>query len=228
MTFEQQWIEYDYNPFILFNSSGKIISLNSEAQFLLGATTPSEIFTLAQTYANINFGFKTSFLDMEYGRYKFFGLTVGYENEEEIGIKLYQMPSMKLNAKKPEGELTNIFTITDLCIATNSIGSTIEYTKSYDPTIPDIMIDSNILIKLLNKTYHCFYENKTVDTKVFLRIGEHVRFEEKKFSIFSIEISAQNLNLTKVNDVKNFAQSNGFYIEIGKKSMSFNIPMITA
>lgn len=228
MTFEQQWIEYDYNPFVLFNSSGKIISLNTEAQFLLGATSASELFTLAQTYANISFGFKTSFLDLEYGRYKFFGLTVGYENEEEIGIKLYQIPSMKLTAKKPEGELINIFTITDLCIATNSIGSNIEFTKSYDPTIPDIVIDSNLLIKLLNKTYHCFYENKTIDTKVFLRIGEHVLFEKKKFSIFSIEISADSFTISKMNDVKNFAQSSGFYIETGKKSITFNIPMITA
>ncbi|MBN2815918.1 MAG: hypothetical protein JXQ67_04495 [Campylobacterales bacterium] len=228
MTFEQQWIEYDYNPFVLFNSSGKIISLNAEAQFLLGATTPSELFTLAQTYANINFGFKTSFIDLEYGRYKFFGLTVGYENEEEIGIKLYQMPSMKLNTKKPDGELTNIFTITDLCISTNSIGSSIEFTKTYDPTIPDIVINSNALIKVLNKSYHCFYENKSIDTKVFYRVGEHVRFEGKKYSIFSITISSENMNKNKSSEVKSFAQNNGFYIDISNESITLNIPMITA
>jgi hypothetical protein len=228
MTFEQQWIEYDYNPFILFNAGGKIISLNSEAQFLLGATTASELFTLAQTYANVNFGFKTSFLDLEYGRYKFFGVTVGYENEEEVGIKLYQMPSMKLNTKKPEGELTNIFTITDLCISTNSIGSTIEFTKSYDPTIPEIVIDSNLLIKVLNKMYHCFDNNNSIDTKVFYRVGEHVKFEGKKYSIFSISISAKDINKTKSIEVKAFAQNSGFYIDIVNESISLNIPMITA
>jgi hypothetical protein len=228
MTFEQQWIEYDYNPFLLFNAGGKIISLNSEAQFLLGATTASELFTLAQTYAYVNFGFKTSFLDLEYGRYKFFGVTVGYENEEEVGIKLYQMPSMKLNTKKPEGELTNIFTITDLCISTNSIGSTIEFTKSYDPTIPEIVIDSNLLIKVLNKMYHCFDNNNSIDTKVFYRVGEHVKFEGKKYSIFSISISAKDINKTKSIEVKAFAQNSGFYIDIVNESISLNIPMITA
>lgn len=228
MTFEEQWIEHDYNPFVLFNSSGKIISLNSEAQFLLGVTTASELFTLAQTYANINFGFKTSFLDLEYGRYKFFGLTVGYENEEEIGIKLYQMPSMKLNTKKPEGELANIFTITDLCISTNSIGSNIEFIKSYDPTIPDIVIDSNLLIKVLNKIYQCFHDNSTIDTKVFYRIGEHVKFEDKKYSIFSISISAKVINTSKSTEVKTFAQNSGFYVEIIDQSITLNIPMITA
>lgn len=228
MTFEQQWIEYDYNPFILFSSSGKIISLNSEAQFLLGVTSATEIFTLAQTYANINFGFKTSFVDFEYGRYKFFGLTVGYENEDEIGIKLYQMPSMKLNAKKPEGELTNIFTIVDLCISTNSIGSKIEFVKSYDPTIPDIITDSNALIKVLNKIYHAFNENSSIETKIFYRVGEHVRFEDKKYSIFSISVSAQKINAIKSTEAKNLAQSSGFYIETAQESITLNIPMITA
>ena len=87
MTFEQQWIEYDYNPFILFSSNGKIVSLNAEAQFLLGTATSRELYELATSYANVTFGFKTTFIDLEFGRYKFFGLTVGYENEDEIGIK---------------------------------------------------------------------------------------------------------------------------------------------
>ena len=61
MTFEQQWLEYDYNPFILFDSNAKVISLNSEAQFLLGAASTSELFELASSYSNITFGFKTTF-----------------------------------------------------------------------------------------------------------------------------------------------------------------------
>ncbi|MCK4737153.1 MAG: hypothetical protein KAT10_01230, partial [Sulfurimonas sp.] len=67
MTFEQQWIEYDYNPFVLFSSKGKVISLNSEAQFLLGAITTDELFNLATTYANLSFGFKTTFIELEFG-----------------------------------------------------------------------------------------------------------------------------------------------------------------
>ena len=228
MTFEQQWIEYDYNPFIVFNSNGKIISLNSEAQFLLGSTTASEIFELAQTYANISFGFKTTFLELEYGRYKFFGVTVGYENEDEIGIKLYQAPTLKLNTKKPEGELTNIFTITDLCIATNSINSKIVYTKTYDPAIPDIIVDSSKLIKLLNKIYTTFQNNNEIETKVFYRIGEHVKFEGKKYSLFSIAVSAKDIDETRLDELKTYAKSSNFYIDISENSISINIPMLTS
>ena len=227
MNFEQQWIEYDYNPFVLFSSEGKIISVNAEAQFLLGSISPSALFDLAKAYASINFGFKTTFLELEYGRYKFFGLTVGYENEEQIGIKLYQAPSFKLNTKKPDGELTNIFTITDLCISTNSINSQITHTKSYDPTIPEVVVNSNKLIKVLNKMYECFEGNEIIHTKVFYRIGEHIKFDEKKYSIFSISVAAENLNKEKSNELKVLAESNNFYVEI-TKALTINIPMITS
>jgi len=226
MTFEQQWIEYDYNPFILFSANGKIISLNAEAQFLLGSTTPSSLFELAQSYASISFGFKTTFIELEYGRYKFFGVTVGYEDEEKIGLKLYQMPSFKLNTKKPEGELTNIFTITDLCISTNSITSSIKYTKDYDPTIPDIIVNSSKLIKLLNKMYDCVQDNEEINTKVFYRIGEHIKFDEKKYSIFSISVSAKNIDKEKGYELKALSEKYNFYVEISS-NMTINIPMIT-
>ncbi len=227
MTFEQQWLEYDYNPFILFSVNGKIISVNAEAQFLLGSTTAKTLFELAQTYASISFGFKTTFIEIEYGRYKFFGLTVGYEDEEQIGVKLYQAPSFKLNTKKPEGELTNIFTITDLCIATNSINSKSTYTKSYDPTIPEVVVNSNLLIKILNKMYSCVSKNEVVNTKVFYRIGEHIKFEEKKYSIFSITISAEDIDVKKAGELKALAESSNYYVEISK-ALTINIPMITS
>ncbi len=227
MNFEQQWIEYDYNPFVLFSSEGKIISVNAEAQFLLGSISPSALFDLAKAYASINFGFKTTFLELEYGRYKFFGLTVGYENEEQIGIKLYQAPSFKLNTKKPDGELTNIFTITDLCISTNSINSQITHTKSYDPTIPEVVVNSNKLIKVLNKMYECFEENEIIHTKVFYRIGEHIKFDEKKYSIFSISVTAEKLDKERSSELKVLAENNNFYVEI-TKALTINIPMITS
>lgn len=225
MTFEQQWLEYDYNPFIIFDSNGKIISLNSEAQFLLGAVKTQELFELATSYSNITFGFKTTFLDLEFGRYKFFGLTVGYENEDQIGIKLYQTPSFKINKPKPTGELTNVYTLVDLCISTNSINSDINFIKDFDPTIPEVLINSNEFIKLLNKIYLCFLDNNDVNTKIFFRVGEHIKFEDKKYSLFSIEVSSKNKNDKRIDDLKIFAESTNFFIEI-KNSITINIPMI--
>ena len=228
MTFEQSWIEYDYNPFILFNSNGKIISLNAEAQFLLGSADAGELFELAKTYASVSFGFKTSFVELEYGRYKFFGITVGYEDEEQIGIKFYQSPSLKLDAKKPEGKLTNIYTVIDLCISSNSINSATKHKKEYDPTIPDVIINSNAIIKLLNAIYSYFEGNEIITTKVFYRIGEHIKFDDKKYSIFSIAISAENSDEEQKVKLKQLAEQYGFYTDIKTQKVTVNIPMITS
>lgn len=225
MTFEQQWIEYDYNPFILFNSSAKIVSLNAEAQFLLSYASVEEIFNLATTYANISFGFKTTFLELDFGRYKFFAITVGYENDETIGIKLYQAPSFKINKPKLVGEVVNIYALVDLCILTYSINSKIVFEKDFDPTIPEIIIDSNSFIRVLNKIYSCYENSEKIMTKIFYRVGEHMRFEEKKYSIFSIEISANNIDEEMLDELKALIAKSSFYIDIQKK-ITINIPMI--
>ena len=115
----------------------------------------------------------------------------------------------------------------DLCISTNSISSDIKYVKDYDPTIPDIIINSNKLIKILNKIYSCFEDNDSINTKVFYRIGEHIKFEEKKYSLFSIRVSANNMNETRSNELKVMAESSNFYVDV-KKDLTINIPMITS
>jgi len=227
MTFEQQWIEYDYNPFILFSSNGKIISLNAEAQFLLGAITTEELFNLATTYANVSFGFKTTFIELEFGRYRFFALTVGYENDDAIGIKLYQAPSFKISAQKPIGELTNIYTLVDLCMLTCSINSKTVFEKDFDPTIPEVILDSNNFIKILNKIYSCYEKNEKILTKIFYRVGEHIKFEKNKYSIFSVEISSKNIDEERAEELKVLAANTNFYIDVQKK-ITINIPMITS
>jgi len=227
MTFEQQWIEYDYNPFVLFNSNGKVLSLNAEAQFLLGSVTVNELFDLAKAYANVSFGFKTTFVDLEFNRYKFFALTIGYEDEEKIGIKLYQAPSFKIKSPQSDGQLTNIFTLIDLCISSKSINSKIQYLKEYDPTIPNIIINSNKFIKVLNKIYSCFEDNNSIHTKVFYRVGEHIKFDKKKYSLLSIRVSADKLNKIRCDELKVMAENNNFYLN-AQKDLTINIPMITS
>lgn len=227
MTFEQQWIEYDYNPFVLFSSSAKVISLNAEAQFLLGSITTEELYNLAITYANHSYGFKTTFLELDFGRYKFFAITVGYENDEAVGIKLYQAPSFKLNKPKMGGESANIYALVDLCMLTYSINSKIIFAKDFDPTIPEIIIDSNNFIKILNKAYSCYEKNEKISTRIFYRVGEHIKFDGKKYSIFSVEISSQSIDEERANELRVLAANTNFYVDI-KKKVTINIPMITS
>ena len=226
MTFEQQWIEYDYNPFVLYSSSGKVISLNNEAQYLLGSVNKNILFEIATTHASTSFGFKTTFLELEFGRYRFFGITVGYENESEIGIRFYQQPTINFSAPKPTGELTNVYTLIDLCISTNSIGSEIIFQKDLDPTIPEIRLHPDNFIKLLNKIYHGYKESENIITKLFYRVGEHIKFDEKKYSLFTIEISGEEFCKKFVSEIELLTEANDLYSSFHDGVVSINIPMI--
>jgi hypothetical protein len=227
MTFEQQWIEYDFNPFILFSASGKVLSLNSEAQFLLGNVETATIFNIATTYASRNFGFKTTFVDLDFGRYKFFGITVGYENEEEIGVRLYQIPSFKFSKPSMENsELVNIYTLIDLCISTNSINNDICFLKEFDPSIPDVRLNTNFFIKLLNAVYSLFLGNKEVITKLFYRIGEHVKFEDAKYSLFSIAVYSPTQEQINAKNLSRLAKEAHLNLDIKEDRIIINIPMI--
>ena len=226
MTFEQKLIEHNFNPFVIFNSDGKVLSLNEQAQFIVTPFNSKELYELATTYANITFGFKTTFMELEFSGHKYFGITVGYEDENEIGIMLYQTPSFKTGNKKPVGELTNIYTLVDLCISTNSINSQANFIKEFDPAIPEIIVDSNSFIKILNKIYSCFLQNEKINTKIFYRVGEHVVFDGKKHSLFSIEVSAPNKDELKLNELKALSEISNIYVDIHKK-ITINLPIIT-
>ncbi|MDD5159963.1 MAG: hypothetical protein PHI47_07935 [Sulfuricurvum sp.] len=226
MTFDQQWIEYDFNPFILFNSGGKIVSLNTEAQYLLGAIEATAIYKIATTYASSSFGFKTTFLELEFGRFKFFGITVGYEDEEQIGIRLYQLPSFQFTAHKPEGQLINVYTLIDLCISSNSIGSQTRYLKELDPTIPEIRLQTELFIKLLNKIYTSMVGNEKILTRLFFRVGEHIKFEGEKYSLFSIEISSDTIIRKYLSEITHLAEENNLFIDLKEQKITINVPMI--
>lgn len=228
MTLEQQWLEYDFNPFILFSQEGKVISLNAEAQFLLGAASTKEVFELAAAHAPLSYGFKTTFLDIEFGRHRFFGVTVGYVDDDEIGIRLYRFPTLAKNSiQKPEGELTNVFTVIDLCISSNSIGRSIKFEKDFDPTIPDVIIDSNKLVKVLNLMYKCFLENERILTRVYYRIGEYIKYDDKKYSLFSIEISSEHMNEEYLQELQEFMAATCFYLDTKQNRLTINLPIIT-
>jgi hypothetical protein len=226
MTFDQQWIEYDYNPFILFSSNAKVVSLNSEAQFLLGSVDAKLIYDLATTYANSSFGFSTTFLDLEYGRYRFFGITVGYETEEQIGIRLYQMPSYKFSKPKESGELVNIYNLVDLCISSNSIGNDTKYIRDFDPTLPEIRLQTNPFIKMVNKIIQAMKNNISIYFKIYFRVGEHVRFEGVKYSLFSLEIKGENINQKMKSEIEFLAQENNLFLEFKESKITINIPIV--
>ena len=225
MIFFEEWIELDLNPILSFSSTSKIIYSNSEAQFLLNRIKQKELFDLALSYAPKTFGAQTSYIDLNIKNYTFYAITVMYENEDEIHMKLYKSAMVKkentLNIKNIN--VTNIFTLVDLAISTSKIKTDINFIKNYDPSIPEFKLDASSFIKTLNQIFDAFKGNKNVSCSILLKIGEYIKIDEKKYSLISVEISTD-----KENDFSslNIKENNSFILTKDDNKVTIDLPLI--
>lgn len=226
--FFEKWAEQDLSPFLTFSCGGKLIYSNNEAQFLLTKVTTKELYEIAMQYAPISYGFNTSYIDLNLASYKFYAVTVGYEDEETIGLKLYKSTMAKKSKLfKNNGEVVNIFTLIDLCISSNKIKSQANFIKSYDPSIPEFKIMVDDFLKLVNYIYSNFSNTDTVNTTIRLKIGEYIKLDGKKYSLIQVLISYDNDNVFLKNDtLEDYANSMGIMLSAYKRNIEINLPLI--
>lgn len=225
MSFFEEWVELDLNPVLSFSSSSKILYSNSEAQFLLNRIKPKELFDLALTYAPKTFGALTSYIDLTIKNYTFYAITVMYENEDEIHMKLYKSAMVKKESKLNIKNIntTNIFTLVDLAISTSKIKTNINFTKNYDPSIPEFKLDASAFIKTLNQIFEAFSESKNVSCSILLKIGEYIKIDEKKYSLISIEITSdENNEFSKIN----LKDNHSFILTADENKVTIDLPLI--
>ena len=225
MSFFVVFFELDLNPILSFSSTSKILYSNSEAQFLLNRIKQKELFDLALSYAPKTFGAQTSYIDLAIKNYTFYAITVMYENEDEIHMKLYKSAMVKkentINIKNIN--VTNIFTLVDLSISTSKIKNDINFIKNYDPSIPEFKLDASSFIKTLNQIFDAFKGNKNVSCSILLKIGEYIKIDEKKYSLISVEISTD-----KENDFSslNIKENNSFILTKDENKITIDLPLI--
>ena len=225
MSFFEEWIELDLNPILSFSSTSKIIYSNSEAQFLLNRIKQKELFDLALTYAPKTFGALTSYIDLNIKNYTFYAITIMYENEDEIHMKLYKSAMVKkennLNIKNIN--VTNIFTLVDLAISTSKIKTNINFIKNYDPSIPEFKLDASTFIKTLNQIFEAFKDKKNVTCSILLKIGEYIKIDGKKYSLISVEISSNEKSDFSSINIK---ENSSFILTLDENKITIDLPLI--
>ncbi|WP_456383252.1 hypothetical protein [Hydrogenimonas sp.] len=227
MDFYEKWLEYDYNPWILFDANGKVVTLNQEAQFLLAEATPHEIFELAVSYANQSYGFKTTMMNLEYGKYEFFGIMVGYEDNDAIAIRLYQKPPERI--AEPHIRTLghhNIYTLIDLAVSTASISRRHGFTTLLDPAFPDIRIDPEVFIQLLSQMFDCFEDTSETKISLSLKTGETIKFEEKRYPIFQLSVQGDYREECPLPRLKELANHMNGYLSRKKSQLILEAPLI--
>ena len=225
MSFFEEWVELDLNPILSFSSSSKIIYSNSEAQFLLNRIKQKELFDLALTYAPKTFGALTSYIDLTIKNYTFYAITVSYENEDEIHMKLYKSAMVKKESKLNIKNIytTNIFTLVDLAISTSKIKNNINFTKNYDPSIPEFKLDASSFIKTLNSVFEIFKNKNNVACSILLKIGEYIKIDNIKYSLISVEIVANEESDFSSLSIR---ETNSFILTYDDSKVTIDLPLI--
>ncbi len=226
--FYEEMMEHDLNPFMMFDSMGKLSKYNKEAEYLLSYVSSREIYDLAVSNAALSFGFKRSFVSLHYERNIFYAILVGYLDEEKLGIKLYKevSDSAKHNSDTNKTEV-NIFTILNLSRHSTITQSSVIVNALYDPSIPDIKINVEKFLNLLNHAFRSYEEAEELSLKVFLRIGETMLLEGKKYPICCIKFQSFDTQVKDTTLLFSKAKEAGASLFVKDNSIMIEFPLIT-
>ncbi len=224
------FIENDNNPFILFDANKKIAYLNTAAEFLLGKVTKYELYDLCITHAPKEYGSRMSYIDLRYDDLIFYGITVGYQDDTYIGIKLYQ----RIKNRQPTAKeldkyiMTDINTLLETSISLVTLKNSFEITLITDMDIPEFKISQNDFFKIMRKCFDSFATGDKLDITLKLRVGESVRVKEKRLQLVKLEIkTAKERDQSNDDEIEKLCEDH--YIDFlgDTQKVRLLIPMLT-
>ncbi len=224
----QPFVEWDNNPFILFNDQAKILYLNNAAEILFGYVSKKELYDIALSYAPKSFGYKTTSLTLNYDTFMFHAVTVGYENEEQISLRLYNTPRIKPTRKLETDKLivTDINILLEANIALFRTKNSNPLKLLTDQDLPPFKIDQNNFSKLLRKVLDAFRASDSIDISLKLLFAQHVIIEDKKISLVQLSISANGRYADTDDEIQSLAVESQIKSILKEHSIKLEIPLI--
>lgn len=222
------FIEWDNNPFILFSALGKILYLNNAAEILFGYVSKKELYDIALSYAPQSFGYKTTSLALNYDSFMFHAITIGYENEEQISLRLYSAPRIKPKRKIETDKLivTDINILLEANIALFRTKNTNPLQLLADQELPPFKLDQNNFSKLLRKIFDTFRASDSIDISLKLLVGQHVIIENKKKAIVQLVIKANGRYATTDDEIHILAAESQIKCILNEHAIKLEIPLI--
>jgi len=222
------FIENDSNPFILFSNLGKVKYLNTSAEILMGSCNPKELFKIALSYAPQNFGYNKTAIELSFGSFEFYGINILYENEDFIGMHLYNKPMAKINdSSLLEGyTLTNLNLLLQANIELFDINykGKIKLLTDYD--IPKLQIHQNNFSMLLRHIFSQFKDNKKLEITMKIKLGERVIVKEKRYSIIILQVKSISREKEHDKEIELLALKNHINIHFKESATILEIPAI--
>jgi len=223
------FLENDSNPFVLFSSLGKIVYLNISAELFMGSCQPKELFKIALAHAPQTFGANKVAIDLSFNSFEFYGINILYQDEEYIGIHLYNKPMAKIDENiLVEGYmLTNINLLlqANIELFNMSYQGDIKLLTDYD--LPQLQIHQNDFSLLLRSLFLQFESTSKLHVILKIKLGERVVIKKKRYSIIVIQFKSQYRNQEKDKELELLALKNHINIHFKNNSSIIEIPAIT-
>lgn len=222
------FIECDSNPFILFDNAGKILYLNSVAEILLGYVTKEELYDITVSYAPKDFGHKTSRLELQYSTFSFYALTVAYENEDQIGLKLYHKPQLDSGRVIEMDKLptTDINTLLEANITLFKLQNDNDLSLLVDQDLPLCKIDQNEFSKLMRKVLDSFRASDSIYISLKLVVGEYIIIQNKREQMVELLVKANGRYPNGDKEIKAIAQHINTTCILKEHTISLQIPFV--
>jgi len=222
------FVECDNNPFVLFNAEGKIVYLNNAAEILMGYVNKKELYDLTVAYAPKAYGYKTTTMPLQYDALAFYAITVGYQDEEHICIRLYHQPRLhKQQQIKPEKyTLTDINMLLEANITLFQISNQNRLRLLVDQDIPPFKLDQNLFSKLLRKTMHAFRASDAIHISLKFLVGEYVIINDEKKGLIQLHIEANGRYNEEDQMIEKLANEHNISTIFKESSITLQIPFL--
>jgi len=222
------FVDSDSSPFILFDSNKKIAYLNDTAEILMGYVSKTELYNLTIAYAPKDFGSKTTRLELQYDLFAFYALTVAYEDEQWISLRLYHKPRLQSTALDALDKLplTDINILLEANITLFKLQNSNNLNLLVDQDLPMSRLDQNNFSKLLRKVLHAFRSSDNIDISLKLLIGEYLIIHNKREQILQLSIRANGRYNDDDLEIKSLAQQINITSVMKEYSILLQIPYI--
>ena len=226
----KSFVEYDTNPLILFDSSGKVVYLNNSAESLFGYIDYIELFKLALEYAPKSYGFRTAAIALHYEPFHFHSIMVGYEDEEHLALRLYALPlgikeHQDRTSSQNEVDL-NLLLEASLALFSSTSPQT-QITLFADMDLPAILTDANAASKLFSMTLASFEGAKELSVELKMIIGEYIFIKKKQYPLILFKVTCKGNTKTIDGSIVEIAKRLHIKLLYEKNLFKMEIPLIT-
>jgi hypothetical protein len=224
----RNFIENDSNPFVLFDFGGHIKYLNNSAEILLGYINPKVLYDLALEYAPKSYGHKNILSNLEFDTFSFFAIMVGYEDDENIYIRLYNKPLIKQekNMSKEMLIATDVNSLLEANITLFEMQSDTKLSLFVDQDLPMFKIDQNSFSKIIRKMLTSFIGSQSLSIDLKLLFGEYLVLGDTRYQILELILKSQKRDTSNDDEIIQMVNQTCFSCQTKKDTFKLQLPII--